>query len=129
MTDDLASRVIAASGPPTVNDLITFMRKRIADDRRMIDAVHCPVITGAQHQIGVGGGNTALVPLGRFQANLDAVERLIVKYEVATEMAADARDLERTIAYQRSAAAYMEAIELHSLEYATHPDYKENWRP
>jgi hypothetical protein len=33
------------------------------------------------------------------------------------------------ITRQRSATAYMDAIKLHALEYATHPDYKENWRP
>jgi hypothetical protein len=126
---ELTTRVVAASGPHAVDDLLTFMRKRIADDRRMVDSVHCPVITGAQHQIGIGGGTTALVPLGRFSAHLDAVERLVIKYEVGMEMAATAGDLELKITRERSATAYMDAIKLHALEYATHPDYKENWRP
>ncbi|MDX2800187.1 DUF6221 family protein [Streptomyces scabiei] len=126
---ELTSRVVAASGPQAVDDLITFMRKRIAEDRRMIDSVDCPVTTGPQHQIGIGGGTTALVPLGRFSAHLNAVERLVIKYEVAMEMAATAQDLDLQITRQRAATAYMDAIKLHALEYATHPDYKENWRP
>lgn len=127
---ELTQRVIAASGPATVDDLVTFMRKRIAYDRYVLNAVHCPVIAGNQHQIGTGGGTTALIPLGRFTAHLDAVERTLNKYEAALSHVLRGEEMGWEHSNSQAATvAYMDVIKLHALEYATHPDYKENWRP
>jgi hypothetical protein len=127
---ELTHRVIQASGPPAVDDLITFLRKRVAEDRRLIDAVHCPVIGPGQHLLGTGGGTTALVPLGRFRAHLDAVDAALDKFDAALSQVLRAKqmgwDYDIT---QAAAVAYMDVIKLHGLEYATHPDFKENWRP
>lgn len=127
---EIAHRVIAASGPPAVDDLTTFLRKRIADDRSTLDAVHCPVITGAQHQIGTGGGTTALVPLGRFKAHLDAIEATLDMFEAALGQTLRGKEMNWDHDNSQVATvAYMDVIKLHALEYATHQDYKENWRP
>lgn len=127
---EIARRVVVASGPPVVDDLTTFLRKRIADDRRVLNAVHCPVIAGAQHQIGTGGGTTALVSLGRFKAHMDAIEATLDKYDAALSHLLRAKEMGWEYNNTQVAlVAYMDVIKAHALEYATHPDYKENWRP
>lgn len=127
---EMARRVIAASGPPTVDDLTTFLRKRVTEDRQQLDAVHAPVITPGQHQFAIGGGTTALVPLGRFRAHLDAIEATLNKFDAALSQTLRAKEMswDRSNA-QAAHVAYMDVIKLHALEYATHPHYKESWRP
>lgn len=127
---ELTVRVIAASGPPAVDDLTTFLRKRVADHRAQVDSVHAPVIGPAQHLLAIAGGTTALVPLGRFIAHLDAIEGVLDKYDAALSQLLRAKEMgwehHNT---QVAMVAYMDVIKLHALEYATHPDFKESWRP
>lgn len=127
---ELTRRAIQASGPPTVDDLTTFLRKRVAEDRRLVDGVHSPVITPGQHLLGIGGGTTALVPLGRFRAHLDAIDATLDKFEAALSQSMRAKEMgwDHNNA-QVALVAYMDVIKLHALEYATHPDYKQSWRP
>ena len=54
MTSELASRVIAASGPHPVDDLTTFLRKRITEDKAI--AAEC---TGPDWQIDPGDEDNA----------------------------------------------------------------------
>ncbi|MGC4925513.1 DUF6221 family protein [Streptomyces sp. DT117] len=127
---ELTARIIAASGPPAVDDLVTFMWKRVADDRRTVSAVHSPVIGPGQHLLAIGGGTTALVPLGRFTAHLDAVERTLNMYEAALSHVLRGQEMGWEHSNSQAAmVAYMDVIKLHALEYATHPDFKESWRP
>lgn len=126
----MTRRVIQASGPPTVDDLTTFLRKRVAEDRRLVGSVNSPVIGPGQHLLGIGGGTTALVPLGRFAAHLDAIDTTLDKFEAALSHVLRAKEMGWPYDISQAAAvAYMDIIKLHGLEYATHPDYKDSWRP
>lgn len=131
MTDaGMTRRVIQASGPPTVDDLTTFLRKRVTEDRRLVDGVNSPVITPDQHLLGIGGGTTALVPLGRFTAHLDAIEATLDKFDAALSHVLRAKEMGWSYDISQAAAvAYMDVIKLQALEYATHPHYKDSWRP
>jgi hypothetical protein len=127
---ELTHRIVAASGPPTVDDLTTFLRKRVAEDRALVDGVNSPVIGLGQHLIGIGGGTTALVPLGRFRAHLDAITATLDKFDAAFSQSMRAKEMGwGHNNAQVALVAYMDIIKLHGLEYATHPDYKEGWRP
>lgn len=126
----MARRVIQASGTPTVDDLTTFLRKRVAEERRLLGGVNSPVITPGQHRLSIGGGTTALVPLGRFAAHLDAIEATLDKFDAALSHVLRAKEMGWDYDISQAAAvAYMDVIKLHALEYATHPDYKDSWRP
>lgn len=132
---ELTVRVIAASGPSAVDDLVTFLRKRIADDRDTLDSISSPAYVrrqplGVADLSGVGGGTTALVPLGRFDAHLDALDSTLNKYEAALSHTLRGKEMgwDHNNA-QVALVAYMDVIKLQALEYATHPDFKENWRP
>lgn len=127
---ELTPRIIAASGPPTVDDLTTFLRKRVAEDRALVNGVNSPVIGPGQHLLGIGGGTTALVPLGRFRAHLDAIDATLDRFDAALSQSMRSREMgwDHNNA-QVALVAYMDVIKLHALEYATHPNYKESWRP
>lgn len=127
---ELTRRVTQASGPPTVDDLTTFLRKRVIEDLRMLASVNSPVITPGQHLLGMGGGTTALVPLGRFRAHLKAIDSVLDKYDAALSQVMRAKEMGWPHDNAQAAAvAYMDVIKLHGLEYAGHPDYKDSWRP
>ncbi|MFF7476576.1 DUF6221 family protein [Streptomyces sp. NPDC008092] len=131
---ELTVRVIAASGPPVVDDLTTFLRKRISNDREALNAAPATDPADDLPPLGfiarVNHSTMAYLPLARFRAHLDAVESTLDKFEAALshvlrgkQMGWDSNNA------QVALTAYMDVIKLHALEYATHSDYKENWRP
>lgn len=108
---------------------MTFLRKRVAEDRDLLDRVQCPVIGPGQHLLGIGGGTTALVPLGRFRAHLDAIDGTLDKYETA--LGHVLRGAEMGWGHTNSQVAhiaYLDIIKLHAREYSTHPDFRDEWR-
>lgn len=114
---------------PVAAEMVAFLKKRLAEDRRTVDGVSWPVIE-PRHQVAIGGGTTALVPLARFIVHLDAVESVIVKYEAALSQTLRAIQMGWPHSNAQVAAiAYLDALQLHALEYATHFDYKSSWRP
>jgi hypothetical protein len=130
---ELTVRIIAASGPPAVDDLTTFLRKRITDDRHLLESAPHPETAPGQPRLGfmnINGGTTAVMPIARFIAHLDAVESTLDKFEAALGhvLRGKERGWDHNNA-QVALVAYMDVIKLHALEYATHPDYKGNWRP
>ncbi|MFD5848305.1 hypothetical protein [Streptomyces chartreusis] len=127
---EMTHRVIQAPGPPAVNDLTTFLRKRVIEDLKMLASVNSPVITPGQHLLSAGGGTTALVPLGRFRAHLNAINIILDKYDAALSQFIRAKQMGWDHSNTQVAViAYMDVIKLHALEYAAHPDYKQSWRP
>lgn len=114
---------------PVAAELLAFLKTRLVEDRRIVDGVHSPVIQ-PRHQIGIGGGTTVLVPLHRFIAHLDAIEAVIVKYEAALSQVLRALEMGWPHGNaQVAAVAYLDALRVHALEYDTHFNYKEQWRP
>lgn len=110
-------RVIAASGPPAVDDLTTFLRKRIAEDTAV--ANEC---TGPNWQRDPDDGDNA-----DHIARHDPMRMLI---EAGTKLAVlDKLDL----AVQGQPRPYVDAllfvVRQMGVVYADHPDYHEGWRP
>lgn len=117
MTSERASHVIAASGPPTVDDLCTFLRRRIAEDKAI--AEEC---TGPDWQVDLGDGDNA---------------EHIARHDPARILAeADAKlavldELDRAVLGQPRPFidALLFVAQQMGTVYARHPDYKDNWRP
>jgi hypothetical protein len=117
-------------GPAFAGALVDFLKRRLAEDRAVLGEAHCPVMLGTHHNIGTGG-STALVSIVRFGVHLDAIESLITKYETAIGWADRAREqgFSDGHIHQVAAVAYLDALQLHALEYATHPNYLSEWWP
>ncbi|MFD9004500.1 DUF6221 family protein [Streptomyces sp. NPDC059582] len=131
---ELTVRVIAASGPPAVDDLTTFLRKRIADDRAALESAPASDTDTSLPQLGfvarVNGSTMAYLPLARFSAHLNAMESTLDKFDAALShvLRGKQKGWDHNNA-QVALSAYMDVIKLHAQEYAVHPNYKENWRP
>ncbi|MFE9812385.1 DUF6221 family protein [Streptomyces sp. NPDC005548] len=130
---ELTVRIIAASGPPAVDDLTTFLRKRVAEDRTALESA--PPATTSPDQprlafVNVNGGTTAFLPIARFIAHLDAIDTTLDKHDAALSNVLRGREMNWEHSNTQAAmVAYMDVIKLHAVEYAAHPDYRENWRP
>lgn len=131
---ELTVRFIAASGPPSVDDLTTFLRKRIADDRAALESAPASTMPASQPRLGfilrVNDSTAAVLPIARFNAHLNAVESTLNKFDAALSHVLRGKQMgwDHNNA-QVALTAYMDVIKLHALEYATHPDYKDSWRP
>lgn len=114
---ELTARVIAASSPPAVDDLTTFLRKRIAEDKAI--SAQC---TGPEWQTDPGDGDNA---------------EHIARHDPARALReADAKlaildELDRAVLGQPQPFidALLYAVREMGTVYADHPDYRENWRP
>jgi hypothetical protein len=114
---ELTARVIAASGPPAVDDLTTFLRKRIAEDKDVADKC-----TGPDWQTDPSDGDNA--------------EHIARHDPARTLREADAKLAvldELDLAVHGQPRPYVNAllfvVQQMGTVYATHPGYKENWRP
>ncbi|WP_052731529.1 DUF6221 family protein [Streptomyces sp. MBT28] len=114
---EVTARVIAASGPPAVDDLTTFLRKRIAEDK--VIASEC---TGPDWQTDQGDGCNAEHIARHDPARIlrEADAKLAVLNELDLAVHGQPRPYIDALLF---VAQQMGAV------YAAHPDYKENWRP
>lgn len=114
---DIAYRVIAASGPPAVDDLTTFLRKRIAEDKAI--AAEC---TGPDWQADPGDGDNAEHIARHDPARVlrEAEGKLAVLDELDLAVHGQPRPYVDVLLF---------VIRQMGLAYTDHPDYKENWRP
>jgi hypothetical protein len=114
---DITYRVIAAQGPPAVDDLTTFLRKRIAEDKAI--ANEC---TGPEWQTDPGDGDNA-EHIARHDPAC-TLREADVKLAVLDEL---------DLAVHGQPRPYVDAllfvVQQMGTVYAAHPDYKENWRP
>ncbi|MEU2513795.1 hypothetical protein [Streptomyces syringium] len=101
MTDsELTQRIVAASGPPAVDDLTTFLRKRFAERR----------------------AEARNLPLGQAQqtvASIDAQEAVLDELD-ASLSTGKPRPYIDALLY---VAGRMGG------QFDTHPDYRHGWRP
>lgn len=114
---ELTARVVAASGPPTVDDLTTFLRKRIAEDKAI--ASEC---TGPEWRTDPGDGDNAehIARHDPARVLLEADAKLAVLDELDLAVHGQPRPFVHALLF---------VIQQMGTVYATHPDYKENWRP
>jgi hypothetical protein len=114
---ELTARIISASGPPAVDDLTTFLRERIAEDKAV--AAEC---TGPDWQTDPGDGDNA-----KHIARHDPAR--ILREADAKLAVLDELDL----AAHGQPRPYVDALLFVAKQtgtvYANHPDYRENWRP
>lgn len=114
---DLTYRVIAASGPPDVDDLTTFLRKRIAEDKTI--AARC---TGPEWQVDLGDGDNAehIARHDPARALAEADAKLAVLDELDLAAHGQPRPYVDVLLF---------VVRQMGTVYANHPNYKENWRP
>lgn len=114
---ELTARVIAASGPPAVDDLTTFLRKRIAEDKAI--AAEC---TGPDWQVDAGDGDNAEHIARHDPARVlrEADAKLVVLDELDLAVHGQPRPYVDVLLF---------VIRQMGLAYADHPDYHEGWRP
>lgn len=114
---ELTSRIIAASGPPTVDDLTTFLRKRIAEDK--VIAAEC---TGPDWRTDPSDGDNAEHIARHDPARV--LREVDAKLAVLNEL---------DLAVHGQPRPYIDAllfvVRQMGTVYATHPGYKESWRP
>lgn len=130
MTDDLTRRVIQASGPPAVDDLTTFLRKRLAEDvhtaRRLATTRHGVAI------IAVGDGEDPIVlgPEWMLQ-DIEAKRAIVDRYEQAVHARIRLQTNDPAINATRETwiRAMEYAVAQLALPYQDHPDYSQSWRP
>jgi hypothetical protein len=117
MTSDIAAGVIAASGPPAVDDLTTFLRKRIEEDTAI--ANEC---TGPDWQMDLRDESNAehIARHDPTRVLAEATAKLGVLDELDRAVLGQPRPFIDALLF---VARQMGTV------YATHPDYKENWRP
>lgn len=114
---ELTDRIIAASGPPAVDDLTTFLRKRIAEDKTI--AAEC---TGPDWQTDPGDGDNAEYIARHDPARTlrEADAKLAVLDELDLAVHGQPRPFVDALLF---VAQQMGTV------YVNHPDYRENWRP
>ncbi|MFD7185477.1 DUF6221 family protein [Streptomyces sp. NPDC059904] len=114
---ELTTRIIDASGPPAVDDLTTFLRKRIAEDKAI--AAEC---TGPDWQVDPGDGDNAEHIARHDPARVlrEADAKLVVLNELDLAVHGQPRPYIDALLF---------AVQQMGTVYATHPDYNENWRP
>ncbi|MGW2384384.1 DUF6221 family protein [Streptomyces sp. NPDC001658] len=114
---DITYRVISASGPPAVDDLTTFLRKRIAVDKAI--AKEC---TGPDWQTDPSDADNAEHIARHDPARVlrEADAKLAVLDELDLAVHGQPRPFVDALLF---VAQQMGTV------YADHPDYKENWRP
>jgi hypothetical protein len=113
----MARRVVQASGPPAVDDLTTFLRKRIAEDKAI--AEEC---TGPDWRVDPGDG-----------VNREHIARhdpaRVLREAEAKLTVLDELDLAVYGQSRPYVDALLFAVRQMGIAYADHPDYQENWRP
>lgn len=114
---DITYRVVAASGPPAVDDLTTFLRKRIAEDKAI--AHEC---TGPDWQVDLGDGDNAEHVARHDPARVlrEADAKLAVLDELDRAVLGQPRPFVDALLF---------VVQQMGTVYADHPDYRENWRP
>lgn len=114
---ELISRVIEASGPPAVDDLTTFLRKRIAEDKAI--AAEC---TGPEWLVDSGDGDNAehIARHDPARALREADAKLAVLNELDLAVQGQPRPF---------VDALLLVVQQMGTVYSDHPDYKENWLP
>lgn len=114
---DVTYRVIAASGPFAVDDLTTFLRKRIAEDKAI--AEQC---TGPDWQVDLSDGDNAqhIARHDPARALAEANAKLAVLDELDLAVYGQPRPYVDVLLF---------VVRQMGTVYANHPDYKESWRP
>lgn len=113
----LIDGIVAASGPHAVDDLTTFLRKRIAEDK--VIAGEC---TGPDWRTDLGDGDNAehIARHDPTRVLAEADSKLAVLDELDRAVHGQPRPFIDALLY---------AVRQMGVVYANHPDYKENWRP
>ncbi|QBJ94512.1 hypothetical protein D0Z67_29535 (plasmid) [Streptomyces seoulensis] len=114
---ELTNRIIAASGPPAVDDLTTFLRKRIAEDKDV--AAEC---TGPEWRTDPSDGDNA-----EHIARHDPAR--VLRESDAKIAVLDELDLAVHGQPRPFVDALLFVAQQMGLAYSDHPDYKESWRP
>ncbi|MFJ3699471.1 DUF6221 family protein [Streptomyces sp. NPDC090052] len=117
---ELISRVVTASGPHTIDDLSTFLRKRIAEDKAI--AADC---TGPEWQTDPSDeGNAEHIARhdpARILREADAKLAVLNELDLAV------------LAVKGQSCPVVDTllfvVRQMGTVYADHPDHKDNWRP
>jgi hypothetical protein len=114
---ELTARVITASGPHAVDDLTTFLRKRIGEDKAI--AAEC---TGPEWQTDPGDGDNAEHIARHDPARVlrEADTKLVVLDELDLAVHGQPRPYVDALLF---------VVRQMGLAYADHPDYHQGWRP